>query len=83
MVVIARGIVISLLYLTATQIEDTTPEKVFLFSLFYVIIFNCASLVGINPEVVTTAFITKTIFTLIDERIKKTPKDAKITRTEK
>jgi 6-phosphogluconolactonase/glucosamine-6-phosphate isomerase/deaminase len=30
-----------------------------------------AFILSVDPNVVTTAFVTKTIFTLVDERIKK------------
>jgi len=69
--VILKGIILSLLYLEITKANDTTPENIFLFTSFYIIIFNGALLLGIDPNVVTTAFVTKTIFTLIDERIKR------------
>ena len=68
---------ISLLYLEITKSNDTTAKNVFLFTSFYVIILHGAYVVGIDPNVVTTAFITKTIFTLIDERIKRKPDEKK------
>jgi hypothetical protein len=68
---IIKGFVLSILYFETTQMNDTTPKNIFLFISFYVIISNSATLVEIDPNVVTTAFVTKTIFTLIDERIRK------------
>lgn len=68
-----KGIILSLLYFEITKSNDTTPKNVFLFTFFYIIMINGASIVNIDPNVVTTAFITKTVFTLIDERIKRKP----------
>lgn len=68
---IIRGALLGLLYLEITHANDTTPRNIFLFALFYSIMSAGAQATGIDPNVVTTAFVTKTIFTLVDERIKK------------
>lgn len=68
---ILKGVILSLLYFEITKSNDTNPKNVFLFTLFYITMINGAYIVDIDPNVVTTAFITKTVFTLIDERIKK------------
>lgn len=68
---IIRGLVLSLLYFYITKANDTTLNNIFIFVTFYTIFSITASSVKMNPDVVTTAFLTKTIFTLIDERIKK------------
>jgi hypothetical protein len=66
-----RGIVLALLYLETTKANDTTPKNIFYFVSFYTIMYSGASIVDIDPMVVTTAFITKTVFTVVDERVKK------------
>lgn len=68
---IIKGLILSILYFEITKTNDTTPKNIFLFVSFYIVMSNSASVIGIDPNVVTTAFVTKTIFTLIDERIKK------------
>jgi hypothetical protein len=68
---IIKGFLLSILYFEITHANDTTPKNIFLFISFYVILTNSATLVEIDPNVVTTAFVTKTIFTLVDERIKR------------
>lgn len=71
MVNIMNGFILALLYFEVTKANDTTPKNIFLFVSFYIIIFNGALFIGIDPNVVTTAFVTKAIFTLVDERIKR------------
>uniref|UniRef100_A0A6C0DZA7 Uncharacterized protein n=1 Tax=viral metagenome TaxID=1070528 RepID=A0A6C0DZA7_9ZZZZ len=66
-----KGIVLSFLYFEITKANDTSFYNVFIFTTFYIILVNCAILVGIDPNIVTNAFLTKAIFTLVDERIKK------------
>lgn len=68
---VIRGLVLSLLYFYITKANDTTLNNIFIFVTFYTIFSITAASVKMNPDVVTTAFLTKTIFTLIDERIKK------------
>lgn len=68
---VIKGIIIGLLYLEFTRTNDTSFKNTLLFVFFYVVMVNCAAISGIDPNVVTNAFITKTIFTLVDERIKK------------
>lgn len=66
-----KGLLLSLLYFTITKANDTTFRNVALFITFYIIFVTSAMVVNINPDIVTSAFFTKTIFTLIDERVKK------------
>lgn len=68
---IFRGVLLGVLYFEITKANDTTPYTVFLFALLYGVMFSGAHAAGIDPNVVTTAFVTKTVFTLVDERIKK------------
>jgi hypothetical protein len=68
---IIKGLLLSILYFEITHANDTTPRNIFLFTSFFVILFNGAHLLGIDSNVVITAFITKIIFTVVDDRIKK------------
>jgi hypothetical protein len=68
---ILRGILISLLYFEITKANDTTLYNISLFSMFYMFMIYGAIIVDINPNVITSAFLTKTVFTLVDERIRK------------
>jgi hypothetical protein len=67
---IIKGIVIAFLYFEITKENDTTFQNMSLFTFFYIIMIYGAIITGIEPNVVTSAFLTKTIFTLIDTRIK-------------
>lgn len=69
--ILGRGLVLSLLYFYITKANDTTIKNISIFVSFYTIFTLTAMGVKMNPDIVTTAFLTKTIFTLIDERIKK------------
>jgi hypothetical protein len=69
--VIVRGIVLAVLYFMVTRAKDMTPRNIILFATLYSIMFLGADLIGLNHKIVTTAFVTKTIFTLVDERVKK------------
>ena len=70
-----KGIVLSLLYLQITKANDTTIENITLFTSFYLTMVYGATMTDIDPNVITSAFLTKTVFTLVDERIKKKPDD--------
>lgn len=74
-----KGIILSILYFEITKANDTTIENIFKFTVFYVIMINGAYIMEIDPNVVTTAFITKTVFTLVDERIKRQKQNNDIT----
>lgn len=69
--IIMRGVFLGLTYFTVTKAHDTTFENIMKFTLFYCILSLAAYLVEIEMRVVTGAFVTKAIFTLIDERINK------------
>jgi uncharacterized membrane protein len=69
-IVILRGLFLALAYFTVTKDNDTTLINIVKFAGFYVIVYIAACVVDIDTKVVTTAFITKTIFTLVDERVK-------------
>lgn len=66
-----KGLVLAILYFTITKANDTTVRNISLFVVFYTIFVSTAIMMNISTDVVTTAFFTKTIFTLVDERIKK------------
>jgi hypothetical protein len=68
---IIKGIFLGFLYLQITLANDTTVENITRFTVFYIIIVYGAMLSGVETNVITGAFLTKTIFTLIDERVKK------------
>jgi hypothetical protein len=68
---VLKGFILAMLYFTITKANDTTVRNVTLFVVFYTIFVSTAIIMNINTDVVTTAFFTKTIFTLVDERIKK------------
>jgi hypothetical protein len=72
---IIKGVVLSLLYLQITKANDTSMDNIFLFSSFYLAMVYGATITGIDPNVITSAFLTKTVFTLVDERIKRKPED--------
>ena len=66
-----KGIILSLLYLQITKANDTTIENITLFVSFYLAMIYGATITGIDENVITSAFLTKTVFSLVDERIKK------------
>jgi hypothetical protein len=68
---ISKGLVLSMLYFEITKANDLNLHNIIVFTAFYVLLTNGAFIVGIDPNVVTNAFITKSIFVLLDERIKK------------
>jgi ABC-type siderophore export system fused ATPase/permease subunit len=73
---IVKGVLLALVYFEITKANDTTLQNVGLFVGFYVIMIISARIADIEPSIVTNAFITKAVFTLVDERIKqKDPKN--------
>lgn len=74
---IVKGIFIAFLYLQLTKTNDTNVQNIVIFTFFYVTLINGAQFAGVDPIIVTNAFITKTVFTLIDERIKKNDDEKK------
>ena len=68
---ILKGLVLSIVYFEITKAHDTTPENVLYFLLFYISMICGATLTNIDTNIVTSAFLTKAIFTLVDERIKR------------
>jgi hypothetical protein len=75
---IFRGIVLGLLYFEITGANDTTMENIVLFVSFYTVMVYGAALTGIDPTIVTNAFITRTVFTLVDEKVRKQDEKRKV-----
>lgn len=67
-----KGAVLAVLYFEITQADDTTLINVLKYTAFYLVVMFVAMLVGVGPQIVLNSFITKTIFTLVDDRIKGT-----------
>ena len=68
---ISIGVFLSLLYLEMTLANDTTFRNIINYTLYFVVLVNSARLLNVNSEIIVNSFITKTIFTVIDERMKR------------
>jgi hypothetical protein len=68
---IVKGIILSILYFEVTKANDTSLNNIFYFTVFYTVMIAGSFILGIDSSLVTNAFITKTVFTLIDQRIQK------------
>lgn len=68
---LTKGILIAVLYFEFTKTNDTTIKNIILFTSFYLSMIYGAKLSNIDPNVITSAFLSKTVFTLVDERIRK------------
>jgi hypothetical protein len=66
-----KGLFIGTLYLQITGADETTLENIARFAFFFIVMVNGARFIGIDQTVVANAFISKTIFTLVEDRIKK------------
>jgi hypothetical protein len=75
--IVLRGIFLSIIYLGVTVADDMSLTNIIKFSVFYVIFLTVSSNIGIDPKVVTSAFTTKIIFTLLDQRLNKNEEDKK------
>lgn len=64
-----RSVFLGMLYVALTKDDDTTIVNVSRFSLLYLVLFMSATFVGIDQNVITTAFTTKFIFTFLDDHI--------------
>lgn len=65
-----KGFIIGILYLFITRENDTSFKNILIFVIFYISVSNGARVAGIDPNVVATAFVTKSVFTIVDQRIK-------------
>lgn len=63
---IIRGIFLALVYLTLTPEDDTSLYNIFVFAGKYVLFMMSARFVVMDPKIITTAFVTKAIFPLIE-----------------
>jgi hypothetical protein len=65
-----RGLILSVLFLEITKANDTTITNIILFTSFYIIMVYGAILTNVDQNAITSAFLTKTVFSLIEDRIK-------------
>ena len=72
---IIKGLILAILYFEITRSNDTTLQNIVLFVSFYVSMAYGAKVTGVDPNVITNAFLTKTVFTLVDERVKRKPEE--------
>lgn len=68
---IIKALVLSFIYFEITNANDTTFENIAKFAIFYIVMIYGANVINIDTNVVTSAFLTKAVFTLVDEKIKK------------
>jgi uncharacterized integral membrane protein len=71
---VLKGFVIAIIFFEVTLSNDTTVENIILFVAFYLCMILSAMLAQMDTNVITGAFLTKTVFTLVDERIKRNNK---------
>lgn len=71
---VLKGLIIAIIFFEVTLSNDTTVENVILFVAFYLCMILSAMLAKMDTNVITGAFLTKTVFTLVDERIKRNNK---------
>lgn len=72
---ILKGLFISVIYLGITKVNDTNIQNISLFALFYVILSYSARILDVDNSIILNAFVTKTVFTLIEQRINKKKDD--------
>jgi hypothetical protein len=65
-----RGIFLALLYVFITKEDDTDLRHIIKYTLLFFLLNILFILAGINKEILVSAFISKSIFILIDDRIK-------------
>jgi hypothetical protein len=66
-----KAFVLAFIYYEITNANDTTFENIFKFAIFYIVMVYSANVINIDANVVTSAFLTKAVFTLVDEKIKR------------
>ena len=66
-----KGLILAIVYFEITDANDTTIDNILLFTSFYIAMIYGATVTGIDPNVITSAFLTKAVFTLVDERIRR------------
>lgn len=67
---VMRGLFMAFLYLQMTVADDTTVENLAYIAFFYTAMTTSARILGYSENVVVNAFITKMIFTVVDEQIR-------------
>ena len=72
---IIRSLFLAGLYLTLTKEDDTNIKNISRITLFYLVLFISSQFVGIDENIITTAFTTKFIFTFLDDYIIKSKKN--------
>lgn len=72
-----KGVIIGFIYFEITEANDTTFYNMLVFTAYYFVMVNISYLAGIESTIITNAFITKAIFTLVDERIRRRTKEHK------
>lgn len=61
----------AVLYFEFTKTNDTNLKNIVMFTAFYISMVIGAQFTNIDPNVITSAFLSKTVFTLVDERIRR------------
>lgn len=69
-----KGVFIAFMYYQITTADDMTFNNIVVFAGFYVIILNSAVIAGIDPIIITNAYMTKMVFSIVDQRLTK-PKE--------
>ena len=79
---IIRSVFLGFLYFWITKDNDTSIVNISRFSLFYLGFYITAKQVGIDQNVITTAFTTKFIFTLLEDHIQQYKKEKDYGKTD-
>ncbi len=66
LLVLLRGLVLSILYFYFTKANDSNIYNVVVFTSFFFVMTISAKISDLNDNVVTTAFFSKIIFTMIE-----------------
>lgn len=70
-----KGFVLACLYVFITKEDDTNISNILKYSTYFFVLILLFLSVGVNSDIITSAFISKTIFTIVDERIKASQKN--------
>jgi hypothetical protein len=77
-----KGLFLACLYVFVTKDDDTTLSNILKYTTYFFILILSFLSVGFNADIIASAFISKTIFIIIDERIKSSnPKNKDILQT--
>lgn len=72
---VIKGILLAFVYFEVTNANDTTFYNMGMFTVFYIILILFAKIIDIDTTIITNAFVTKAVFTLVEERIRKKSDD--------